>query len=189
MLTLESALTDTSYGLELEKIKNKIEQLYNNLLVKTYKASNPSASPEEIQQFLETNKMEFKGEGFEEEAEDLESILDQLVQTEELEEVKEKDYEKHDVQKGSKAKKVSEGRPAPKTLNIEVAQGGLFTPPDKKVKKVTKSLKTPTGKITRVIDDNPKIETKMLKEVWDEEREKLLALVRRLNKEHGIRLW
>ena len=78
MLTLESALMDTSYDLELEKIKNKVKQLYNNLLVKTYKASNPSASPEEIQEFLETNELEFKGEGFEEESEDMESLLEML---------------------------------------------------------------------------------------------------------------
>ncbi len=70
-LPLESALMDTSYDLELDRIKIKIKQLYRDLVVKTYKASNPGASLDDIENFLEQNELEFKGDGFDEEAEDL----------------------------------------------------------------------------------------------------------------------
>lgn len=191
-LPLESALMDTSYDLELDRIKNKIKQLYRDLVVKTYKASNPGASLDDIENFLEQNELEFKGDGFDEEAEDLQNLIDLLMhKDEELDEVKEKDYEEHDVQKGSKAKEVSEGRPAPKTSDIKVAKGGLFTPSDKRAKpKVTKvSISTPTGSIKRMSTDNPKVHTQQLNDIWDKEREKLLALVRKRNREHGIRLY
>lgn len=76
MITLEAALSDTSYNLELEKIKNKIAQLYKELLTKTFKQANPAASMEELYSFLEENELEFKDtEEFEDEAEDIENIL------------------------------------------------------------------------------------------------------------------
>ena len=189
MITLEDALSDTSYNLELERIKNKIAHLYKELLLKSFKQSNPGATEEQIASFLEENELEFKGDGFDEEAEDLQSLLDLLMhENEELDEVKEKDYEKHDVQKGSKAKKVSEGRPVPKTANLKIAQGGLFTPSDtrKKPKVIQVSVPTPTGRIKRVATDNPKVRTEQLNAVWEKEREKLLALVRERNKEYGV---
>ena len=42
--------------MELEKIKNKIQKLYTELLVKTFKAANPNATPEQIEEFLVTIK-------------------------------------------------------------------------------------------------------------------------------------
>ena len=77
---------------------------------------------------------------------------------------------------------------APKTANIKIAQGGLFTPSDKRTKpKVTQvSVPTPTGRIKRVATDNPKVRTEQLNTVWEKEREKLLALVRERNKEYGV---
>ena len=189
MITLEDALADTSYNLELDRIKNKIARLYRELLLKSLKQSNPGATEEQIASFLEENELEFKGDGFDEEAEDLQSLIDLLMhENEELDEVKEKDYEKHDVQKGSKAKEISEGRPAPQTANIKIAQGGLFTPSDKRTKpKVTQvSVPTPTGRIKRVATDNPKVRTELLNTIWEKEREKLLALVRERNKEYGV---
>ena len=189
MITLEDALADTSYNLELDRIKNKIARLYRELLLKSLKQSNPGATEEQIASFLEENELEFKGDGFDEEAEDLQSLIDLLMhENEELDEVKEKDYEKHDVQKGSKAKEISEGRPATQTANIKIAQGGLFTPSVKRTKpKVTQvSVPTPTGRIKRVATDNPKVRTEQLKTIWEKEREKLLALVRERNKEYGV---
>jgi len=189
MLTLESALTDTSYDLELEKIKNKIKQLYTNLITQTYKVSNPSASPEDIQNFLELNELEFKGDGFEEESEDLESLLEALSKEDDLEEVKDKSYEKPDVENGRELKsKSKEKTTAPTTKAINIQSGGLFTPKDKNTIPKTSALKIPTGKIQRSITDNPSVNTLGLKDIWDEERNKLLALVQKRNKENGVRL-
>lgn len=189
MLTLESALTDTSYDLELEKIKNKIKQLYNNLLIKTYKAANPSASSEEIEQFLEMNELEFKGEGFEEESEDIESLLEILSKEDELDEVKDKNYETPDVENGKELKsKSNENTTAPSTKPVDIQTGGLFNPKDKQIKPKTSALKIPTGTVKRTITDNPSVNTVELKDIWDKEREKLLALVQKRNKEYGVRL-
>ena len=52
MLTIEAAFADTSYDMELEKIKNKIQRLYTELLVKTFKAANPNATSEQIENFF-----------------------------------------------------------------------------------------------------------------------------------------
>lgn len=190
MLTIEASLASTSYDLELEKIRNKIKQLYRELVIKTYKAANPGASSEDIETFLEQNELEFKGDGFEEEAEDLEALLDRLTQTEDLDEVKEKSYENYDVQTGSKLKSVSEGRPAPKTTTPEFHRGGLFTPADKKQRPGIKGLapKMPKETLKRSPTDSPKINTQHLQDIWDKERDKLLALVRERNREYGVRL-
>ena len=189
MMTLESAFTDTSYDLELEKIKNKIKQLYTNLITQTYKLSNPTASPEDIQNFLELNELEFKGDGFEEESEDLESLLESLSKEDDLEEVKDRAYQKPDVENGKELKsKSKEKTTAPITKAFDIQSGGLFKPKDKNTLPKTSALKIPTGKIQRSITDNPSVSTLELKDVWDEERKKLLALVQKRNKEYGVRL-
>jgi hypothetical protein len=189
MMTLESALADTSYDLELEKIKNKIKQLYTNLITQTYKLSNPTASPEDIQNFLELNELEFKGDGFEEESEDLESLLESLSKEDDLEEVKDKAYQKPDVENGKELKsKSKEKTTAPITKAFDIQSGGLFKPKDKSTLPKTSALKIPTGKVQRSITDNPSVNTLELKDIWEEERKKLLALVQKRNKEYGVRL-
>lgn len=188
MITLEAALSDTSYNLELEKIKNKITRLYTELLIKTFKQANPAASMEELSSFLEKNELEFKEtEEFEDEAEDIENIISLLSDKENLDLVKDKIFETPSVASGKiPGNKTNEKGVIPNTVALKDYKGGLFTPPDKKVTTITKALKTPTGKVTRVIDDNPKVNTQMLKDVWDKERDKLLDLVRQRNKEYGV---
>ena len=58
-LAMEDLLSNSSYDLELEKIKNKINTLYLNMITKIFKASNPGASEISLQEFLEENKIEF----------------------------------------------------------------------------------------------------------------------------------
>ena len=101
-MNIESALMDTSYDLELERIKTKIKQLYENLLVKTLKASRRDISAEEIADFLEMNELEFKGDGFEEESDGLEELLEALSKEDDLDDVKDKEYEDPDVENGMK---------------------------------------------------------------------------------------
>lgn len=185
--TLEYALADTSYDLELDKIKNKIQKLYRDLLVKTFKMANPNATPEELANFLEKNDLDFKGNGFEEESEDLENLLDMLSKEDDLESVTDKNFEKPEVEKTKELKsKSKEKTTVPSTLSLKVPTGGLFTPKDLHKIPKTKSLKTPTGKVKRVIDDKPKVKTIELKEIWDSERQKLLDLVKERNKEYGV---
>lgn len=190
MMTLESAFSDTSYDMELEKIKKKIMRLYTDLVEKTFRMSNPGASPEDIEAFLESNAIEFKGEGFDEEAEGLEQILDLLYQDEDLDPVREKKSVTPKVQTGDLPKSHRENRLwRPSTKSLEDPAGGLFTPPDKHKRPKTKALEAPRGKISRLIDDDPKVSTRGLKDIWDEERQRLLELVRKRNKEHGVKFW
>ena len=187
MQTIEAAFADTSYDMELEKIKNKIQRLYTELLVKTFKAANPNATSEQIENFLEANELEFKGTGFEEEADDLDAMLDLLGKDDELDEIKNKSFEAPDVERGKELKsKSNEKTTAPTTTDLKLPTGGLFKPKDAQSRPKTKSLKTPTGKIKRIIDDAPTIKTQELKDIWEAERSKLLALVEQRNKEFGV---
>tara|TARA_B100001250_G_scaffold413645_1_gene448473 strand:+ start:1282 stop:1851 length:570 start_codon:yes stop_codon:yes gene_type:complete len=187
MLTMESFLSDTSYDIELDKIKNKIKRLYEELLVKTYKSINPQATPEDIANFIENNELEFKETGFEAEADNLDDILDLLGKEDNLEQVKDKSYEIPNVETGKQLKsKSKEKTTAPLTTAMEMPKGGLFTPKDKHTMPLTKALKVPRGKISRIIDDNPKVNSQELKAIWEAEREKLVDLVNRRNKEFGV---
>tara|TARA_R110000782_G_scaffold74008_1_gene147974 strand:+ start:5961 stop:6527 length:567 start_codon:yes stop_codon:yes gene_type:complete len=188
-MNIESALMDTSYDLELERIKTKIKQLYENLLVKTLKASRRDISAEEIADFLEMNELEFKGDGFEEESDSLEELLEALSKEDDLDEVKDKEYEDPDVEKGTELKsKSKDASTTPTTVNIDLPKIGMFTPKDKRRRIETKKLKTPRGKISRVIDDSPTVKSQEMKDIWDEERKKLLALVEKRNQEYGVKL-
>ena len=85
---------DTSFDMELDKIKEKIVQLYNQVLEKAYKMENPTGTPEEMAMFLEENGLEFKGEqeSFDAESSELQGILDQMMGegTDDLDLVKDK---------------------------------------------------------------------------------------------------
>jgi|10_taG_2_1085330.scaffolds.fasta_scaffold02474_9 hypothetical protein len=189
-ITLESVFNDTSYDLELEKIKGKIQKLYMDLVEKTYKSLNPNATSEQLQSFQEANALEFKqSNDFGEEAEGLEKILDLLVNDENLDKVTDQSYEKPDVEKGGTKVKGKDSFFKAITKAIEMPKGGLFDHLDSRKKTSTKALKTPRGSIARLIKDQPKVDTRSLQDIWDEEREKLLELVRKRNKEHGVRFW
>jgi hypothetical protein len=191
MMTLESALMDTSYDLELEKIKSKIKQLYVDLLSKTYKQAHPGATPEQLESFIEDNMMEFpEHESFDDDAEGLEKILDLLTHEEDLDKVSEKVYNNTNVEETKElSSKSKDSLRTPKTTPFDVPKGGLFNVKDKRSKVFTKSLKTPRGNIKRLVDDDPKVHTKPLQDIWDAEREKLLELVRKRNKENHVRFW
>ena len=189
MMTLETAFADTSYDLELERIKNKITKLYNDLVEKTFRQANPGAPQDQLESFLESNALEFKDGGFDEESDGLERMLDLLTQDEELDKVSDKTFKAPEVAQGKEPKDKAHNRLfTPTTKSLEYPRGGLFTPPDRHRRPKTQSLRTPRGSIKRLIEDDPKVSTRGLKDVWDEERERLLALVRKRNKEHGVQL-
>ncbi len=191
MMTLENALADTSYNLELEKLKKKIQQLYTDLVTKQFKQSHPGATQEQLEAFLEENELEFKEtESFDEEADGIDKLLELMVQDEDLDKVSDKTYAKADVESGKELKaKSKEKTTAPLTKALKDHIGGLFTPSDKRIKTNTKALKTPKGTIKQSALDPVKVDTKSIQDVWDAEREKLLVLVRKRNKEHGVKFW
>tara|TARA_R110000787_G_scaffold77176_2_gene169831 strand:- start:863 stop:1432 length:570 start_codon:yes stop_codon:yes gene_type:complete len=189
-MNLETALADTSYDLELEKLKKKIASLYQELLTKQFRASNPGATQVELDAFMDANALEFKedSEDFDDEADGLEKLLELLSQEEDLDKVEDKTYEKPEVEQGKKLKSNKDALTTPKTSALVDPKGGMFTPRDKRTQVLTKALKTPRGTIKRMIDDDPKVSTQSLKDIWDAEREKLLHLVKRRNLEHGVKL-
>lgn len=190
MSLFAATLADTSYDMELEKLKNKIKKLYMDLAAKTFKAANPGATPEQLQKFLEENGLEFKeAQGFEEEADGLEKILELLSQDEDLDKVADKDYEKADVETRKELKSKSKDKSTvPPTEAIEAHTGGLFfSGGDRRVITLTKALRTPRGTLKRTAKDSPKVYTRSLQDIWDAEREKLLKLVKKRNKEHGVK--
>jgi hypothetical protein len=190
MMTYQEAFSSSSYDLELEKIKSKIQKLYHDLVVKTFKQSKPAATVDEINNFLEDNKLEFKGEGFNEESEGLENLLDSLIQSENLDDVSDRIYEKPEVATGKELKSRRHNPLwTPSTKPLESPKGGLFTPSDKQSRPKTKALEVPKGfKRQKAVSDNPKVNSKSLQAVWDVERNRLLKLVKERNKEFGIRL-
>jgi len=189
-MNIEDIFSNSVYDMELEKIKSKIMRLYSDLLTKAYKASNPAASEEQINEFLEDNSIEFKGSGFDDEAERLEDLLDLLVHEDDLDEAAKRKYDKYDVEKGQEPKDKQHDKlfKAP-TKPFDIAGGGMFTPKESKYRPSTKPLSYKKSSLKRLIDDDPKVDTKSLQDIWDAEREKLLELVKKRNKEHGIKFW
>ena len=125
---------DTSFDMELDKIKEKIVQLYNQVLEKAYKMENPTGTPEELQMFLEENGLEFKGEqeSFDAESSELQEILDQMMGegTDDLDPVKDKDYTNPTIEKGPELKAHRSKLDLPQMSDLPVPKGLMATPED-----------------------------------------------------------
>jgi len=122
---------DTSFDMELEKIKEKIVQLYNQVLEKAYKMENPTGTPEELQMFLEENGLEFKGEqeSFDAESSELQEILDQMMGegTDDLDPVANTNPA---IEKGPELKAHRSKLDLPKMSDLPVPKGLMATPKD-----------------------------------------------------------
>jgi len=130
---LSDLFEDTSFDMELDKIKEKIVQLYNQVLEKAYKMENPTGTPEEMAMFLEENSLEFKSEqeSFEAESSELQGILDQMMEGKDsLEPVKDKDYTNPTIEKGPELKAHRSKLDLPKTSALPVPKGLMATPED-----------------------------------------------------------
>ena len=100
---IQDLFEDYSFGLELDKIKEKIAKFYNQLVEKAYKLENPGATPEDIELFLQENGLEFKEPevDFDSEVDEIQQMLDEMIQPEEdLDPVKDKSYSNPTVETG-----------------------------------------------------------------------------------------
>ena len=52
-MNIADLFDDSALDLELDKIKQKIAKLYNEILEQVFKVENPTGSPEELASFLE----------------------------------------------------------------------------------------------------------------------------------------
>ena len=131
---------DTALDLELQKIKQKIAQLYNQLAEKAYKVENPVATPEEVAAFLEENGLQFKDEinSFEDESNELQDILDEMISKEDvLEEVKDIQASAPKVESGTKLKAQKDKLNLPKMSSLPEPKGLMATPKDSHTKAKT----------------------------------------------------
>ena len=145
---LSDLFDDTSFDMELDKIKEKIVQLYNQVLEKAYKMENPTGTPEEMAVFLEENGLEFKGEqeSFEAESSELQEILEQMMEGKDsLEPVKDMDYTNPAIEKGSELKANKSKVALPKMSDLPVPKGLMATPKDVTKKLRSKNIEQPAS--------------------------------------------
>ena len=166
---------DSTLGLDLEKIRGKILALYNALLTQAYKAENPTASPEELQAFLEENALDFP-ETEDSEVDELLDMIDEMTKEDDLDPV-DKDGKSPDVEQGKEPKSKShEQGDTPDTKPVPIQTGMLNTPADQRVKKRTRSLDTPTGKIK---ERKPELRRASFGELFDGIKDELADLKQR----------
>lgn len=167
---------DSTLGLDLEKIRGKILALYNALLTQAYKAENPTASPEELQAFLEENALDFPETDEDSEVDELLDMIDDLTREDDLDPV-DKDGKSPDVEQGKEPKSKShEQGDTPDTKPVPIQTGMLNTPADQRVKKRTRSLDTPTGKIK---ERKPELRRASFGELFDGIKDELADLKQR----------
>ena len=173
---------DTTNDIELATFKEKIRQLYNDILHKVYKRQNPGATPEECAAYIEENGLQFPDETpdteeLDGEIEELMNMLDTMGPSDEEESVvdmqmenKPKEYTGEQLKSKSHEKGIKE-----EMKDIDYKMGGLFkNVKEERKRTATQAPKIPTGKsIKRNTADAHKVEFSPLVEKFKEELEEL----------------
>ena len=159
-MLIEDLFEDSTFDSELEKIKEKIAQLYNQMIEKAYRLENPGATLEDIEFFLEDNKLQFAMEetGLEDEITGLEDMLvDLLDPVDELDPVVDKTYAKPTVETGKELKSKTHSKgDVPNTTKVSDHKGLMSTPADLKKTVRTKKVEVQTGpRKTSVVHTTP----------------------------------
>jgi len=162
--------SDSTNTMELEVIKEKIANLYNKMLEAYYKKVNPGHNELELEDFMESNALEFEGAEEEmDEMDELMSMLDDMMdEGEDLTPVdgsgKAPDYT--GTQLGAKSK---EGSTAPTGTYRGLKLGGMMTPADSQTKVKTSKVEDPTGGINTKTADEVVVQYSALVEKLKEE--------------------
>ena len=173
---------DTTNNLELSAFKEKIRQLYNDILHKVYKRQNPGATPEECAAYIEENGLQFPNETpdteeLDGEIEELMNMLDTMGPSDEEESVvdmqmenKPKEYTGEQLKSKSHEKGIKE-----EMKDIDYKMGGLFkNVKEERKRTATKAPKISTGSgIKRNTADAHKVEFAPLVEVFKDELQSL----------------
>jgi len=95
-MLIENILDDTSDGLELDRIKEKISSVYTQLLSQSFKNKRPTGTPEELEEFLETNQLNFgtPADTLDKEAASIDALLDKLLHNDDIKPVAEEQKKK-----------------------------------------------------------------------------------------------
>ena len=173
---------DTTNNLELSAFKEKIRQLYIDILKKVYKRENPGATPEECEAYVEQNGLQFPDETpdteeLDGEIEELMNMLEEMTPNEELELASELDMEnkpKEHTGKELKSKSHEKGiKEEMKDINYKM--GGLFkNVKDERKRTATKAPKISTGSgIKRNTAEAHKVDFAHLVEVFKDDLQSL----------------
>ena len=173
---------DTTNDIELAVFKEKIRQLYNDILNKVYKRQNPGATPEECAAYVEENGLQFPNETpdteeLDGEIEELMNMLDTMGPSDKEEAVvdmqmenKPKEYTGEQLKSKSHEKGIKE-----EMKDIDYKMGGLFkNVKEERKRTATKAPTVPTGKsLGRDTADAHKVEFSPLVEKFKEELNEL----------------
>jgi len=173
---------DTTNDIELAVFKEKIRQLYNDILNKVYKRQNPGATPEECAAYVEENGLQFpdetpETEELDGEIEELMNMLDTMGPSDKEEAVvdmqmenKPKEYTGEQLKSKSHEKGIKE-----EMKDIDYKMGGLFkNVKEERKRTATKAPTVPTGKsLGRDTADAHKVEFSPLVEKFKEELNEL----------------
>jgi hypothetical protein len=145
VMQVANIFEDSTIGLDLDKIREKINSLYQTLLTQAYKRENPVAAPDEIAEFLESNKLDFPT-AEDTEAEDLMDLIDDLTNEDDLDPI-DSDGKAPTVEQGVELKsKLHELGKTPKTTTVPLQKGMLTSAPDIQVKKRSSDPVATNGK-------------------------------------------
>lgn len=151
-MNIADLFDDSALDLELDKIKQKIAKLYNEVLEKVFKIDNPTGSEEELAAFLEENGLQFNNEqsSFDEETAEIQDILDQMLGSEDIvDSVKDRNYSKPTVESGAEIKAHKETKDLPEMSSLPEPKGLMATPKDShtKAKTTFKEPESYSGKL------------------------------------------
>ena len=173
---------DTTNDIELAVFKEKIRQLYNDILNKVYKRQNPGATPEECAAYVEENGLQFPNETpdteeLDGEIEELMNMLDTMGPSDKEEAVvdmqmenKPKEYTGEQLKSKSHEKGIKE-----EMKDIDYKMGGLFkNVKEERKRTATKAPQISAGSgIKRNTADAHKVEFAPLVEAFKDELQSL----------------
>ena len=183
-----------SNSLEIDRIKAKVLSVWNQLMAATYDIEYKNKDQEDedymsLEEYMEDNKLTFAGE--EEPETEIDSLLEMfenmLDPQEELEPIdsdaKAPTYGSTNLSSNKESLKVPEG-------SYQAEHVSTKTPKDAKDKSKSSSYIEPTGKTltTKTHERSAPISIKSIEDILKVERERLLRLVAKRNKQFGVRL-
>jgi hypothetical protein len=184
----------THHSLELDRIKEKIRSIWNQLLVAQYKETYKYQSDEDedyvgFDEYADKNKLQFAGE--EEDVTEVDSILEML------EGILDNGDELSPVSSEGKAPSYGSTSLASNkdpstvtttTYNVKHSSTKPVSDSERRVKSGTYDKPTGGQTLKSVNHEQSLAHTKSLLEILDVERQRLLSLVAKNNKKYGVRL-
>jgi len=181
-------------SLELDRIKAKVLEVWSQLLSATYEKEYHDMNEDSddfvtLEHYLDHNKLMFEGD--EQPEDEVDTLLtmfeDMLDPQEELESIS--GDSKAPTYSGTSLSAHKESSKAPKGT-YDATHASTKTPSDSEIKAKSSSYIEPTGKTltTKIHEQSAPISIKSIEDILKVERERLLRLVAKRNKQFGVRI-